>query len=87
MIKPAPPKSRGIAGVLFVFAAAIATAGLLIDLFVLTPSRINVFAAPGARAVLGVAVAVAAVLIAFALRWALGRPLQDDGGARARDNA
>lgn len=87
MIKPAPPKSRGIAGVLFVFAAAVATAGLLIDLLVLTPSRINVFAAPGARAALGVGVAVGAVLIGFALRWALGRPLSDEGGTRARDHS
>jgi hypothetical protein len=86
MIKPAPPKSRGVAGVLFVFFAAVATAGLLVDLFVLAPSRLNVFAAPGGRAIVGLAVAAGAVLVGFTLRWALGRPLKD-GETRARDHA
>lgn len=87
MIKPEPPKSRGIAGVLFVFFVAVATAGLMLDLFVLTPSRLNMFTVPGGRAIFGVAVAVGAVVVAFALRWALGRPIKDDGEARARDHA
>lgn len=87
MIKPEPAKSRGIAGVLFVCFAAVATAGLLLDLFVLTPSRINIFTLPGGRAMFGVAVAAGAVIVAFALRWALGRPIKDEGEARASDHA
>lgn len=87
MIKPEPPKSRGIAGVLFVFFAAVATAGLGLDLFVLTPSRVNIFTVPGGRAMLGAGVAAGAVIVALALRWALGRPISEEGEARARDHA
>lgn len=88
MIKPAPPKSRGIAGVLFVFLLGVATAGLLIDLLVLTPARgASVFAAPGGRAALGAAVAVSAVIVTFVLRWAMGRPFKGEEGARVRDHS
>ncbi len=87
MIKPAPPKSRGIAGVLFVCFLAVATAGALIDLFALPSQRGSLLTQPGARAALGAGVALAAVLIGLALRWALGRPLSDEGGARVRDHA
>jgi hypothetical protein len=87
MIKPSPPKSRGAAGVLFVCFFAVATAGVLIDMFVLANARVDVLAPPGARAMLGVGVAAAAVLTAFAMRWALGRPIKGEGGARARDHA
>ncbi len=87
MIKPAPPKSRGIAGVLFVFLLGVATAGLAIDLLMLTPATADsVFAAPGGRAALGAAVAIGAVIITYALRWAMGRPVKGEG-ARARDHA
>lgn len=86
MIKPAPPRSRGIAGVLFVWFFAVATAAVLIDLFAMSGSRPNLIAEPGGRAVLGVAVAVGAVLVAFALRFTLGRPVQEVGGASARDH-
>lgn len=87
MIKPAPPKSRGAAGVLFVCLLAVATAGLLIDVLVLRGSRASILTAPGGRALLGAAVAVGAVLLAFALRFTLGRPIKEDGGAGARDHA
>lgn len=87
MIKPAPPKSRGIAGVLFVWFFAIATAGVLVDVFVIGGSRPNLLAEPGGRGVLGVAVAVGAALVAYALRFTLGRPLKDEGGASARDHS
>jgi hypothetical protein len=86
MIKPAPPKSRGAAGVLFVFFLAVATAGLLVDFLVVGGARWNVLVAPGGRAILGVAVAAGAVLIAFALRFTLGRPMRDEGGASVRDH-
>jgi hypothetical protein len=87
MIKPAPPQSRGIAGVLFVCLLAVATAGLLIDMLVVRGPRFSVLADPGMRAVLGAGVAGLAALTAFALRWLLGRPAQDEGEARARDHA
>jgi hypothetical protein len=83
MIKPAPPKSRGIAGVLFVCFLAVATAGLLIDLLVLSNQRAGILAAPGGRAMLGVAVAAGAALVGFALRLTLGRPIRDEGGPGA----
>ena len=87
MIKPAPPKARGIAGVLFVCFLAVATAGVLIDLLVLGDVRASILAAPGGRAMLGVAVAAGAVVIAFALRFTLGRPIKDEGGADVRNSA
>ena len=87
MIKAAPPKPRGIAGVLFVCFLAVATAGVLIDLLVLGNARASVLAAPGGRAMLGVAVAAGAAIIGFALRFTLGRPAKDEGGADGRDSA
>ncbi len=87
MMKPAPPKSRGAAGVLFVWFFAFATAGLLIDVFVLEPRGGGVLAGPGGRAILGAAVAIAAVLIGFALRFTLGRAVKEQGGPGARDHA
>jgi hypothetical protein len=86
MIKPAPPQSRGIAGVLFVCLLAVATAGLLIDLFVMRGPRFSVLADPGVRAALGAGVAVLSALTAFAVRLVLGRPVRD-GETRARDHA
>jgi hypothetical protein len=87
MIKPAPPKARGIAGVLFVCFLAVATAGALVDLLVLGDGRANILVAPGGRAMLGAAVAIGAVVIGFALRFTLGRPIKDEGGASVRDHA
>jgi hypothetical protein len=87
MIKPAPPKSRGAAGVLFVWLLAFATAGLLIDVFVLPGEAASVLAGPGGRAMIGVAVAVGAAGIGFAMRFTLGRALKKDGDADARDHA
>jgi hypothetical protein len=87
MIKPAPPKARGIAGVLFVCFLAVATAGVLIDLLVLADGRVSVLAAPVGRAILGVAVAAGAAIIGFALRFTLGRPSKDEGGTDVRDHA
>ena len=87
MIKPAPPKARGIAGVLFVCFLGLATAGVLIDWLVLGDARASVLAGPGGRAMLGVAVAVGAVIIGFALRFTLGRPIKDEGGSGVRDHA
>ncbi|HYD71893.1 MAG TPA: hypothetical protein VEF55_02050 [Candidatus Binatia bacterium] len=87
MIKPAPPKPRGIAGVLFVCFFGVATAGVLIDLLVLSNGSASILAAPGGRAVLGVAVAAGAAIIGFALRFTLGRPIKEEGGSGVRDSA
>jgi hypothetical protein len=87
LIKPAPPKSRGIAGVLFVCLAGVATAAVLLDVFVLPATGSSLFTAPGGRALLGAGAAAGAALIGFALRWALARPLEDKGDERARDHA
>jgi hypothetical protein len=87
MIKPAPPKARGIAGVLFVWLLAFATAGLLLDVLVIRGGRASLFAGPGGHALLGVGVALGAVLVAVALRFTLGRPIKSEGGPGARDHA
>lgn len=80
MIKPPPPKSRGVAGVWMLFCVAAGAAGLGFDLFADMGARFSVAALPGARALLGVGVAVALVLGAHALRWALGRAPRDEKG-------
>lgn len=88
MIKAAPPKNRGIAGVLMLFCATSAIAGLGFDLFLDAGVRFGAAAAqPGARAVMGLGVAALLVLAGHALRWMLGRRATEVEGARARDNA
>jgi hypothetical protein len=72
--------------VLFVWFLAIATAGLLIDLFVVRDLAASILAGAGGRGMLGVAVAVAAAAAGFALRFTLGRPVKTDGGADAVDH-
>ena len=72
MIKPAPPQTRGIAGLLLLFCAVAAALGLAADLM-LGGVRFNVVAEPGGRAVLGVGVAAGLVLVAHGLRFVLAR--------------
>ncbi len=73
MIKPPPPRSTGIAGLVFLFCIAAGVAGLGLDLLLGLPSRMGLADQPGARAVLGVGVAAGLVLCAHALRFLLGR--------------
>lgn len=88
MIKPPPPKPRGVAGFLLPFFVAAGGLGLGLDLMLEPIARFSIAAQPGARAVLGVALAAGLVLVAHALRWALGRATETaDGGPRARDRA
>jgi hypothetical protein len=47
----------------------------------------GVLAERGAQAALGVAIAVGAAAMTFALRWTLGRKLAEQGETRARDHA
>lgn len=86
MIKPPPPKSRGVAGVWLLFCVSALAAGLGFDLFGEMGPRFSIAAQPGARALLGLGVAVVLVLVAHALRWALGRK-DEKGEVRARDHA
>lgn len=84
MIKPAPPPTRGIAGLLLLFCGAALVAGLGADLL-LSGSRFSVIAEPGGRAVLGVGVAAGAVLVAHAMRLIFGR--SDEERRDAGDHA
>jgi hypothetical protein len=88
MIKPPPPKPRGVAGFLLPFFLAAGGLGLGLDLMLEPIGGFSIAAQPGGRAVLGVLAASGLVLVAHALRWALGRTSDHaEGGARARDRA
>jgi hypothetical protein len=86
MIKPAPPKPRGIAGVLLIFCIAGGIAGLGFDLLLGGSGRFSVAAEPGARAVLGIGVAVLLVLVAHVMRLVLGRKPDAEGMGDVRDH-
>lgn len=73
MIKPAPPQPRGIAGLVFLFCGVALIVGLGFDLALGPSERFSVVSLPGGRAVLGVGVAAAIVLVAHGMRFALGR--------------
>lgn len=73
MIKPAPPPTRGIAGLAFLFCGVALIVGLGFDLALGPSERFSVIALPGGRAVLGVGVAAAVVLVAHGMRFLLGR--------------
>lgn len=88
MIKPGPPKARGISGLALLFCAVALIAGVSLDFALEQGPRFGAIAQPGGRAALGVGVAAAAVLIAHALRWVLGRtPRDESGGGDAADHA
>lgn len=87
MIKPPPPKPRGVAGLLMLFCVSAGVAGLGFDLFAEMGARFGVVAQSGGRAVLGLGVAATLVLAAHAMRWLLAKPAQDQGETRARDHA
>ncbi len=87
MIKPAPPKPRGISGLALLFCVVALIAGVSLDFALEQGPRFGVIAQPGGRAALGVGVAAGAVLLAHALRWALGRnPPDETGGGDARNH-
>ena len=75
MIKPEPPKTTGIAGMVLLLCGTAAGAGLGFDILNGGETRLGLVAQPGARAVLGVGVAVAVILVAHALRFVLGRKI------------
>jgi hypothetical protein len=79
MIKPAPEQPRGIAGLALLFCGAALVAGLGFDFLLADGARFSVIGEPGGRAVLGIGVAAAVVLIAHAMRFALGKPPRAEG--------
>lgn len=86
MIKPAP-NSNGIGGLVLLFCIAALLAGVLFDVLNQDDNGFALAQQPGSRAVLGAAVAVAAILLAHGVRWALARqrnPDKEDGDAGAR---
>lgn len=84
MIKEAPPQKRGIAGMLLLFCATALVAGVGFEFISGVSARFSVVAQPGGRAVLGVGVVAALVLLAHAMRWMLARK---HGGGDASDHA
>lgn len=85
MIKPPPPQKRGIAAMLLLFCVVALVAGLGFEFISGASARFSVVAQPGGRAVLGVGVAAALVLLAHAMRLLLAS--RKDGGGDASDRA
>lgn len=81
MIKPPPPPTRGVAGLVLLFCVSAGIAGLGFDVLLGSSGRFSVVAQPGGRAVLGIGVAAAAVLIAHAMRLLLARRRRETGEA------
>jgi hypothetical protein len=77
MIKPAP-NSSGIGGVVLLFCIAALLAGVFFDVLNPDDSGFPLAQQPGSRAFLGAGVAVAAVLLAYAVRLALARKRNPD---------
>jgi hypothetical protein len=87
MIKPPPPKSTGIAWLALLFCVVALAAGVGFDMLSDGDNRLGLLAQPGARAVLGVAIAVTAIVAARLFRIVLGRRVEPEGGADARPHA
>lgn len=80
MIRPTPPRPSGIAGLLFLFCVVCLIAGVGFDAISDSDVRFGLASQPGARAMIGVAVAVGAVVLGHALRLVLGRKSKGEGG-------
>jgi hypothetical protein len=87
MIKPPPPKSTGIAWLALLFCAVAVVAGVCFDMLSNSDNRLGLLTQPGARAVLGVAIAVTAIVAARLFRIVLGRRIERGGEAHARDHS
>lgn len=83
MIKPAPAPKRGISGLLLLFCIVALVAGVGFEFLVDMPPRFSVVAQPGGRAVLGIGVVAALVLLAHAMRVVLARGRGGDDGSHA----
>jgi hypothetical protein len=85
MTKAISPSRGGIAGVLLLFCVAGAGAGLTFDFMSNGGGNFWLLEAPGMRALIGAAVAVAMVLGAHVLRLLLGRKVgEGEPGAGVR---
>ena len=87
MIKPAS-HSNGIGGLILLFCVVALLAGVLFDVLDTNDTGFALASQRGSRAVLGAGIAVAAMLIAYGMRFVLGRarkPEQegDDAGAHS----
>jgi hypothetical protein len=83
MIAPTPPSKRGISGMLLLFCVVALAAGLGFEFLTEMPPRFSVVAQPGGRAVLGVGVVAALVLLAHVMRLLLTRGEGRDDGNHA----
>jgi hypothetical protein len=79
MIKPAPPKPRGIAALMLLFCIVALIVGLGFDFLVGAGGRFSPIAQPGGRAALGVGVAAGIVAVAHVMRMLLGRKPREPG--------
>lgn len=79
MIKPAPEQPRGVSGLALLFCGVALIAGLGFDVLLGDGARFSVMGEAGGRAVLGLGVAAAVVLIAHAMRFVLGKPPRGEG--------
>ncbi|MFT3726297.1 MAG: hypothetical protein QM759_00520 [Terricaulis sp.] len=77
MNKPISPSRGGIAGMLLLFCVAGGGAGLAFDFLSDNGPGFWVLEMPGARALLGAAVALVLVLLAHVLRLLLGRKVSE----------
>ena len=80
MIKP-EQKPTGIGGLAFLFSVVALIAGIGLDAISDADSPFGVATQTGARAVIGVAVAVAVLMLIHGLRFVLRRPADGDGDA------
>lgn len=78
MIKPAATSSNGIGGLILLFCIVALLAGVLFDALSADDSSFALASQPGSRAVLGAAIAVAAMLVAHGVRFVLGRKRKAD---------
>jgi hypothetical protein len=77
MTKSISPSRGGIAGMLLLFCVAGGGAGLAFDFLTDNGPGFWILQMPGARGVLGVAVAIVLVLAAHAFRLLLGRKVSE----------
>lgn len=75
-----PPARGGVAGMALLFSVAVGAVGLLVD-FMTDPAGSRwLLTQPGARAALGVAVALALLACVHVVTALLGRRADDGGG-------
>lgn len=79
-MSPRPPPPSGIAGMVLLFCLAFGGAGLALDFALDAPGPTWLMTQPGARALLGAAVALILLGAVYLLRLLLGRREPEEGG-------